>query len=246
MFKSNLKRDVSLARALSKIGFTSRKQAAVIIKEGRVSVNGKLILNPSFRCSLSVDKILIDGKKPKEKQLVYIAMNKPVGVLSTRSDEKGRKTVYDILGELQTWVFPIGRLDKDTSGLLLFTNDNQLGERLTNPLSEIPKTYHVKLNRELQYGDIKLIERGMTLNGERLLPARIVQSKGNRVEITIIEGKNRQIRRMFEELGYKILSLCRIRIGSLEFNDLKQGEWRYLNQKEIKKLMSYKFIDEGN
>jgi len=86
----------------------------------------------------------------------------------------------------------------------------------------------------------------MTLNGERLLPARIVQSKGNRVEITIIEGKNRQIRRMFEELGYKILSLCRIRIGSLEFNDLKIGEWRYLNQKEIKKLMSYKFKDEGN
>jgi 23S rRNA pseudouridine2605 synthase len=236
--KSNNRRAVSLARALSKLGFTSRSQAEKLIRDGTVSVNHQIVTNPSFRCSLKNDLIAIDGKMLLKKEFIYIMINKPVGVVTSRSDERGRTTVYNIIGEVGKWVFPVGRLDKDTTGLLLLTNDNQLGERLTNPQSKVSKTYLVQLDKPIKPEHVQMFEQGMMLSGEKLLPAKIKIRKNMTIELTILEGKNRQIRRMCETVGYNVLSLARIKIGNYEMKDLKVGDWKYLSKKEIVNLSS--------
>ncbi|MDD8018410.1 MAG: S4 domain-containing protein, partial [Bacteroidota bacterium] len=149
-------RVVSVSRALSKLGFCSRSQAEKLVGEGKVSVNKKVVTSPSFRIDPAFDTIFVAGEMiEKEKEFVYLLMNKPLNVVTTRSDERGRKTVYDFISRQQSFVFPIGRLDKDTTGALLMTNDSQLGEKLTNPDSKFPKTYEVvcegTLNRELMH-----------------------------------------------------------------------------------------------
>ena len=162
--KKHVVRNVSLARALSKLGVLSRSQAEEAVRQRRVSVNGKIITNPSYRCSMDDDRIEIDGKPVRQPAFLYIVMNKPVGVVTTRSDERGRKTVYDLLGDAGQWIFPVGRLDKDSSGLLLFTNDHRLGERLTNPNSKVPKTYIVTLDKPLNENDASVMQKGMMLD----------------------------------------------------------------------------------
>lgn len=204
-----------------------------MIREKRVSVNGNIINNPSFRCAVAHDRIAVDGMTVKENEPMYFVLHKPVGVVTTRSDERGRSTVYDVLGDVGRWVFPVGRLDKDTSGLLLFTNDHRLGEQLTSPLSKVPKTYLVGLDKPLTDRDATMMRKGMLLDGERLLPANVIIRKGGTIEMTIVEGKNRQIRRMCESLGYMVMSLARIRIGACELGTLKQGEVRKLKQSEL-------------
>lgn len=228
--------NVSLARVLSKLGVTSRRQATTMIEEGRVRVNGVVRIIPEYRCDLFADRITVDNHPVHRKEIVYIAMNKPVGVVTTRSDERNRKTVYDHLGDIGKWVFPIGRLDKDTSGLLIFTNDTRLGERLTNPASKIPKTYRVNLDSPISKSDIQMLEQGMMLDGEQLLPARVKVITQDVIELTIVEGKNRQIRRMCEALGYGIRLLERIKIGRLSLENIAPGRWRYLAKKEIQEL----------
>ncbi len=238
--KKNIKRDVSIARALSKLGFCSRSEAEQIIRDGRVSVNNTITGNPSLRVSLSEDKIRVDGKVPLKKEFVYIVMNKPAGVVTTRLDERGRKNVYDLLGDVGKWVFPIGRLDKDTTGLLLFTNDNKFGELLTNPMSKVPKTYIVRLDKPLSAEHEQILSVGMKLNGEILRPAIIRSLTAGEIEMTITEGKNRQIRRMCDALGYGVIALRRVRIGELTIGDLKEGEWRYISEKEVKAVANSK------
>ena len=230
------KADVSLARALSKLGYCSRKEAEGIISAGRVCVNGAVVLAPARRVALSRDEIAVDGARVENKTLVYILMNKPAGLVTTRSDERGRATVYDLLGDVGVWVFPVGRLDKETSGLLLFTNDNRLGESLTNPESEAPKTYVAELDRDVAPEDVRMIRAGLTLDGVQLLPARLVQKVGRRAELTIVEGKNRQIRRMFASLGYRVLSLERTAIGRITAGTLKPGEWKHLSPDALASL----------
>ena len=234
--KPTLRRDVSLARALSKLGFCSRTEAGALIADGRVRVNGTVATSPARRVSMSKDKVTVDGKKIPEKTLVYILMNKPSGLVTTRSDERGRPTVYDLLGDMGQWVFPVGRLDLETSGLLLLTNDNRLGESLTNPVSKVPKTYHVTLDKEVLAEHFLTIRAGMTIKGLQLLPAAISPLGKRRVEMTIVEGKNRQIRRMFESLGYRVVGLDRTAIGSLSAGSLKPGEWEYLDEPRTKLL----------
>lgn len=226
-------RRVSLARALSKLGLASRAEAARFILSGRVTMNGRVIRAPSARCALEVDTIRLDGKKTTKPSPLYIMMNKPVGIVTTRSDEKGRPTVYHLLGDLQAWCFPVGRLDRDTSGLLLLTNDNRLGEQLTNPRSKVPKTYVVGLDRKLNKEDAARMRTGMVVGDERFLPAKVKMLEGKLVEIVLYEGKNRQIRRMCEALGYTVTELIRVRIGNLFLGDMPPGQWRRLTKKEI-------------
>lgn len=234
-------RNVSLARILSKLGYCSRAEAERLIESGKVSVNSRVIRNTSARYSPDHDAFEVEGVLLGKKKFVYIMMNKPVGVVTTRSDERGRKTVYDLLDkDIDQWVFPVGRLDKETSGLLLMTNDHQFGEYLTNPDSHIPKTYRVELNGSLSQHHIKQFSEGMRLEDKRLMPALVKSISDNIIEMTIYEGKNRQVRKMCEALGFHVVSLQRIKIGDLTLNDLKPGSWRRLNVTEINALKQVK------
>jgi len=232
-----------LERAISKLGWASRKEAREMIIQGKVSVNGKVITNPSFRVDIKKDKIAIDGEILKPKRKIYIILNKPKGVVTTRKDELNRKTIYDIV-KIDSWVAPAGRLDMESSGLLILTNDNKFADFITNPNSKIPKTYLVKLNRKIKQEDILKLKIGVeiTIDGKTYttLPANVKVVKENKktcwVEIEIIEGKNRQVRRMFEKLGYEVENLVRIKIGNFEDKNLKPGEWRFLKPDELKQI----------
>ncbi len=224
---------VSLGRALSKLGYASRSNSVELIRGGRVRLNGKVVTNPSVRCVPGRDRLQVDGVPLRGERKLTILLNKPAGLVTTRSDERGRATVYDALGETGKWLFPVGRLDKDTSGMLVFTNDSRLGELLTNPRSRVPKTYTVGLDRRIADADLNAFREGMLLDGARLLPAVVSRRKGNTIEMTIVQGKNRQIRRMCAQLGYSVVSLKRIRIGRCALGALKEGEWRYLSKEEL-------------
>jgi 23S rRNA pseudouridine2605 synthase len=229
---------VSLARALSKLGYCSRSEAEALIAEGRVLVNGK---NAGADLWVVPEKaaFTVDGEPITKKKYVYILMSKPAGYVTTRNDELGRKTVYNLIQGVDEWIFPVGRLDKDTSGLLLFTNDTQFGEQLTSPGSKVPKTYKVQLDKALLEKHKTEMEGGMMVDGEQLLPAVInTESHAPKhwIEMTIFEGKNRQVRRMCEKYGYKVLELLRIRIGQLGIGSLRPGNWRYLTKEEVRML----------
>lgn len=238
-YKLNIKRNISLARALSKLGAASRKQAIELIEQGAVKVNGKLILNINYKVNPTHDKISIYNSIVKKVKPIYILLNKPEGYITTRSDELNRKTVYDLIKEVKSWVFPVGRLDKETSGLIIFTNDNHFGEFLTNPESDVQKEYLVQIDKPISDEDVLKLENGVTiLKTYKTLPAVVKINKPDRKEliITICEGKNRQIRRMFKSLNYEVVKLVRIQIGEITIDNLKPGEWRYLTKSEVLKL----------
>ncbi|MCK9408144.1 MAG: pseudouridine synthase [Bacteriovoracaceae bacterium] len=243
-------RVVSLPRALSKLGFCSRSQAEKLVTDGVVSVNGKVITSLSFRVNPSKDSIIVEGAAvTKEKSFVYLLMNKPVDVVTTRVDERGRKTVYDLLKAERSvhdagHLFPVGRLDKDTSGALLITNDSQLGEKLTNPGSKFPKTYKVVCEGVLNREVLSELSEGIELeDGYTTMPARISKmfSENNvsECEITVVEGKNRQIRRMFESIGFPVIELERIAIGPVLLGELQSGQIRKLSKDEIANLKKH-------
>jgi len=234
-----LKRAVSLSRALSKSGICSRSQAETLIGEGRVVVNGKVVTHAALRVDLLVDRIDVDGKPvARKKEFTYLLMNKPTGAVTTRSDERGRKTVFDLLPKERTFLFPVGRLDKETSGLLLFTNDSQMGEKLTNPVSEIPKTYRAVVEGKVTESAFERLRKGMTLEeGWTTLPAKIdhisFEDGATLCDVTIVEGKNRQVRRMFESVGHRVVALDRVSLGPLHLGPIGRGEHRYLTPREI-------------
>ena len=226
---------VTLVRALSKFGVASRAQAATLIREGKISVNRKTIRSPGLWVDPRADRIALNGTIVRKASNVYLALHKPAGFVTTRSDEKGRKTVYDLLPEKLNWVFPVGRLDKESTGLLVLTNDTRFGEKLTSPSSKIPKVYHVQFDKPLHTNDRKQMETGMMLSdGTRTLPAQVKASDWDpaKCEITLKEGKNRQIRRMGEALGYEVVFLKRIRIGGIRLGNLREGEVRPLTMVE--------------
>jgi 23S rRNA pseudouridine2605 synthase len=229
------KNQITLARALSKIGIASRSQAAELIKRGKVRVDGKAIYSPTVWIDLKKERIALNGNLLRSEQKIYFAFNKPLGVVTTRSDELGRKTVYDFLPKGLPYIFPIGRLDKDTSGLLLLTNDTRVGERVTNPFEKVSKTYEVRLNKPLRISDQQTLESPMKLDdGTELTSAVVDMISSDKVscQITIYEGKNRQIRRMFEKVGYDVVALKRLSIGLIKLGNLKEGEHRPLTTKE--------------
>jgi 23S rRNA pseudouridine2605 synthase len=230
----------TLDRALSKAGLGSRTEARSWIGAGRVSVNGRVIQTPDHWVDLERDKIALDGKPIQESEKVYLLLYKPKGYLTTYKDPEGRPTVYDLLPDLKSWVFPVGRLDLDSSGLLLMTNDSALAEQLTNPDYKISKTYLVKSATVLSQEQLDRLRGGVELNDGPTRPAvvqRIRESaKRSFLEITISEGRNRQVRRMLEAVDSKVLKLVRTAIGPLRIGDLSIGKYRPLTPAEVDSL----------
>jgi 23S rRNA pseudouridine2605 synthase len=238
---SNAERRVGLARAISKLGICSRSQACEWIAAGRVRLSGATVRNPEAPVRMGIDRIEIDGQPAAAKERIYLVLNKERGVVTTASDEKGRATVYDSLPEQVAgpgapWIAPVGRLDKASEGLLLMTNDSEWAARITAPESHLDKTYHVQIADLADEKLLGALKRGVEDRGELLAAKRasVVRAgeKNSWVEIVLDEGKNRQIRRMFESLGIEVLRLIRVSIGPLSLGDLQTGETRPLTPQE--------------
>jgi 23S rRNA pseudouridine2605 synthase len=233
---------VSLPRAISKLGYSSRSQACRLIEAGSVRVNNKVELNLHRWVDIENDRIEIQSQTLKREAFRYVVLHKPRGVVTTSADEHGGRTVFDVLGEIGKGLKPVGRLDKETTGLLLFTNDHQLANRVTSPEVGLSKTYIVTIDRPMRDEDLQTLSEGMEIRTEGkdvvTKPARIAVRQPLQIEISITEGKNRQVRKMLEELGYEVTSLRRIAVGPLQLRDLVEGENRQLSSEEVSALKS--------
>lgn len=229
-----------MERVLSKAGIGSRTEARGWIGAGRVAVNGRVVRDADHWVDLARDKVSLDGKPLAKRSPVYLLLYKPTGYLTTYTDPDGRPTIYDLLKDVDRYVSPVGRLDLDTSGLLLLTNDTDFAERMTNPAYKVPKTYLVKASTHLSDDQLDSLRRGIELRDGMTQPARVdrIREAGGKTvfEITISEGRNRQVRRMVEALDSKVLKLVRIAIGSLRIGDLQIGTFRELTAAELKTL----------
>ena len=230
----------TLDRVLSKNGIASRATTREWIQQGRVKVNGRVVKNPDFWVEQK-DAVHLDGVRVRDEKKIYIAFNKPAGVVTSTEDKRNRPTVYDYVKDLNRWVFAVGRLDLDTTGLLILTNDTAFGETLLQPESKVPKTYYVKVSGVLTADDSFALAYGLDIGrGETSGPAVVRMVKWSEkytwLELTITEGKNRQVRRMCEAIGHPVLKLVRIRIGRLELGDLAIGKYRVLSRVDLQRL----------
>jgi 23S rRNA pseudouridine2605 synthase len=227
----------TLDRVLSKAGIASRTTTREWILQGRVKVNGRVIRNPDHWVESAKDSVHLDGLKVREEKKIYVALNKPTGVVTSFGDNRNRPTVYDYLKKLDRWVFPVGRLDMDTSGLLILTNDTEYGEALLQPESKVPKTYYGKVAGIVTPDQYFTLAFGVDIGrGEITAPAIVREvratDKYTWFELIISEGKNRQVRRMFEAIDHPMLKLVRIRIGKLPLQDIPVGSFKILTRKE--------------
>lgn len=234
-------RRIGLARALSKLGYCSRSQAAELIRAGRVRLNGSLKCDPESPVRLKRDRIAVDGQGIETGRKIYLVMNKPRGLVTTASDEKGRETVYSSLEVAGLpWVAPVGRLDKASEGLLLLTNDTEWGARVAAPETHLEKTYHVQIGSLADDYLLAQFVAGIAVDGEimRAQRVRVLRSgeKNCWLEIVLDEGKNRQIRRMLAGLGIEVLRLVRVAIGPLQLGLLAKGAHRHLSAEEKRSL----------
>ncbi|MGA8364226.1 MAG: pseudouridine synthase [Solirubrobacteraceae bacterium] len=226
-----------LAKHLAHAGIASRRAAEAMIVEGRVAVDGKVVTDPA-RDVAQGDRVEVDGKAVAgaEPRVVY-ALNKPLGVLSTARDTHARPTVVELVPAGGLRLYPVGRLDADSSGLILLTNDGELANRLTHPRYEVPKTYMTRLGGgRVGEGALRALRDGVELDDGRTAPARARRVKPDLIELTIHEGRNRQVRRMCEAVGHPVLALERIGFGSLRLGDLAPGAHRRLSEVEIERL----------
>jgi 23S rRNA pseudouridine2605 synthase len=238
---SNSSRQIGLARALSKLGYCSRSKAFALIHAGQVQVNRTIRRNPESPVHLDKDQILVNGQTIHAETKLYFILNKPRGVVTTAADEKGRKTVYDYLEKDQPHLSPVGRLDKASEGLLLFTNDSEWAARLLAPETHLNKTYHVQIDVVAERGLLNSLRQGVkTSDGDplRVKSATLVRTgqKNSWLEIVLDEGKNRHIRRIFEAHEIEVLRLIRVAIGPLPLGNLAKGHSRELTLEEKQSL----------
>ena len=230
----------TLDRVLSKAGLGSRTEARAWIAAGRVAVNGRKVHTPELWVDAARDRVTLDGQPLGAARKVYLLLNKPKGYLTTYKDPEGRKTVYDLLSHAGQWVFPAGRLDQDTSGLLIMTNDTAFGDYITSPESKVSKTYLVKSSMRLSDEQLDRLRAGIELADGPTQPAIVQRIRDSArytfFEITITEGRNRQVRRMVEALDAKVLKLVRVKIGGIAIAGLEIGKHRDLTQDEVNQL----------
>ena len=236
-----------LQKILAHAGVASRRAAEKLIAEGRVTVNGRTVLEMGTKADLASDDIRVDGQRVKRaERLRYILLYKPAGYVTTRSDPQRRRTVMDLLGGVREYVYPVGRLDYETEGLLLLTNDGDLAARLTHPRHEVERTYEARVAGIPDDEALDRLRGGIPLDGRRTQPADVIllnkrpNDREGLLLVTIREGRNRQVRRMLEAVGHPVRKLRRTRIGPLGDRHLRPGEWRELSAKEVAALQ-----DEG-
>lgn len=233
-----------LQKVISECGYASRRKAEELIQKGLVTVNGEIVKALGTKVKPS-DVICVENVMLERDEKVYFLINKPRGVISSVSDDKERTTVVDLI-ETNKRIFPVGRLDYDTTGLLILTNDGELTNILTSPSHEVPKTYLVKIDRLIDTKDIYKIQEGVVVDGRIVAVKRLKLRKQDKkknasfIEITIVEGRNHIIKKLFKELGYNVDKLTRIAYGTLTIGKLQSGEYRTLNKKEVRELYAYK------
>lgn len=234
-----------LQKIIAHAGIASRRAAESLIQQGRVTVNGEITTKLGTVADPVLDEIRVDGALvTKEETIVYIMLHKPAGYVTTMDDPQGRPTVKDLLASVAQRVYPIGRLDYDSEGLLLFTNDGALAQQLMHPRYMIPKTYRVKIKGGIPEKDLRALAKGIALDDGPFKPEGLrvekVNQKSTWLVLTIYEGRNRVIRRAFEKMGCLVARLIRVRFGKLELADMLPGEYRYLRKRELNILGSAK------
>lgn len=238
---------IQLNKYLSNSGVTSRRKAVELIRQGRVMVNGKVVREPGTRIDPAKDEVVFDGKKVGgQLTFIYLMLNKPKGVISTVADEHGRKTVVELV-QTRERLYPVGRLDEDSSGLIILTNDGELANLLTHPRYHAAKTYEVLVSGVVQPRQIQGLQKGVLLKDGLTAPAEVdiirQTPKGTLLEVTLHEGRNRQIRRMMGAVNLNVLALKRIAIGQLKLGDLLSGQSRSLTKEEVRLLTGDRGVD---
>lgn len=238
-----MENEIRLQKYLANNGILSRRKAEEAILEGKVVVDGKIVTELGTKINPNINKVEYEGMLVKnEEDKVYVLLNKPIGYVTTVKDQFNRDIVTDLIKGVKVKLLPVGRLDMYTSGALILTNDGDFIYRVTHPKHEIEKTYNVTLRGIIENAQVEELEKGVKIEDYITKPAKVkilkIDNEKNisRIQITIHEGKNRQVRKMCEAVGKKVLALHRLKIGSLDVKDLKIGEWRYLSKKEIEKL----------
>ncbi|MBU0630856.1 MAG: rRNA pseudouridine synthase [Candidatus Margulisbacteria bacterium] len=226
-----------LQKYLADCGYASRRRAEEIISAGRVKVNGEVVNVQGVKIDPEKDEITVDNIKiSNNSNKIYILMNKPRGVTSTCAQEE-TATILDLIKGVEGRLFPVGRLDRDSEGLLLITNDGEVALKLTHPRYEHEKEYDVVVDRPLSPAEVDKLKRGIYLEGKKTLPAGVMVIDPRRIKMILKEGRNRQIRKMMEALGNEVVALRRVRLGKLTLGELRPGEWRYLTDQEISALL---------
>jgi 23S rRNA pseudouridine2605 synthase len=233
--------DVRLNKLLSRSGVASRRKADDLIREGRVAVNGTVVTELGTKVDDRADRVAVDGRRiASGREAVHILIHKPPGYLVTLSDPFGRPTILDLLPKLADGVRPVGRLDMDSEGVLLLTNDGELAFRLTHPRFEVRKTYIVRVKGEVTPSDAARLEKGVSVDGRRTSPARVTvlesHSTKSIVQVTLHEGRKREVRKMFEAVGREVATLKRIDFAGLRLDHLPSGKWRLLKKSEVAAL----------
>ncbi len=235
-----------LQKILSQAGIASRRASEKLMLEGRVSVNGATVTELGTKADPAHDDIRVDGRRIKAPERHrYLLLNKPRGYVTTRSDPQKRPTVLDLLRGVREYVYPVGRLDYDSEGLLILTNDGDLAARLTHPRHGVPRVYEARVLGEPDAHDVSRLSKGITIDGRRTEPAEIVALGAGRLRITVREGRNRQVRKMCDAIGHPVDELRRVAIGPIRDPKLKPGQWRELTPQEVERLRRAASTERG-